>query len=420
LVPGTNGAYFNVGNGTAYIPAGDGLTYGYDGSMIGSDTALSVGISSFGFFANNSNPAVAVPYASTTAGTAAATKGALVFNGTNAYTFAPAFTPATSANEINPVVPKGSGTSAPTGSVGVTPIVSGYIGSLNSNPSGLPATYVPAGGAASTLLVSNLEFDLLSSTPGASTTISISNIPTAVDSYLTGAFGSYGGASTDGTTLTGATLTIVVAGGVTTTTTTSTTVSHQPIVTLLNTTPSTYGTQIGSPIVITGHNSSYTVGYTGTSLTQVGGQGYTTGYTAVSVFNPLTDTEVYALKLNASGAALSPTSTEIALIVADLNLGTGTGTAAVNVSAGAVVGSPYAALFPGYDILLVSTGAFGGAGNGGVADLGIDFSQDTDALTPGLVVTEVAAVPEPATAAGVVLGAAGLLLGRRKKQIATA
>jgi hypothetical protein len=214
-------------------------------------------------------------------------------------------------------------------------------------------------------------------------------------------------------------LTIIVGNAVTSTTTTASG-THQPIVALLGATPSTYGSQIGNPIVITGSHGSYTVGFTGTTLTDVGGQGFTTGYTAASVFNPITDTEVYALKLNVSGAALSPTSTLVGTIVTDINNGTGAGTAGVNVSAGAVVGSPYASLFPGYDVLLVSTGAFGGASSGGVADLGIDFSQDTDLATPGLVVTEVAAVPEPATAAGLVLGATGLLLGRRKKQLASA
>ena len=208
---------------------------------------------------------------------------------------------------------------------------------------------------------------------------------------------------------------IAIPGG----TTTPPPPTHQPIVALTNATPSTYGSQIGSPIVVTGGHGSYTVGYTGTTLTQVGGQGYTTGYTAASVFNPITDTEVYALKLNVSGAALSPTSTLVQTIVNDINNGTGTGTAATGVVASNVSGSTYASLFPGYDVLLTSATGFS-ASSGGVADLGIDFSQDTDAATPGVVVTEVAAVPEPATAAGIVLGATGLLLGRRKKQIATA
>jgi hypothetical protein len=212
-------------------------------------------------------------------------------------------------------------------------------------------------------------------------------------------------------------LTIIVGNATTTTTTTVVGTGH-PIVALMGATNSTYGSQIGNPIVLSGHNGSYTVGFTGTTLTQVGGVGYTTGYTAASIFNPITDTEVYALKLNVSGAALSPTSTLVGTIVTDINNGTGNGTAASNVSAGAVVGSPYAALFPGYDVLLVSTAGF--SAPGGVADLGIDFSQDTDAATPGLVVTEVAAVPEPATLAGIVLGASGLLLGRRKKQLASA
>jgi hypothetical protein len=45
--------------------------------------------------------------------------------------------------------------------------------------------------------------------------------------------------------------------------------------------------------------------------------------------------------------------------------------------------------------------------------LGVDFSSDS--TTTGVTVTDVAAVPEPASAAGILLGAAGLLLGRRKR-----
>jgi hypothetical protein len=200
------------------------------------------------------------------------------------------------------------------------------------------------------------------------------------------------------------TLTIVTTGLSTSTTSSSTSTAAHPIVALSNTTPTQYGSQVGT-LTLLGHNSSYNV--SSTTISPAASQ----GYVVTSVFSPLTDTEVYALKLNASGAVLSPTSTEVALIVADINA-SGTGS---NVSAGAVVGSPYASLFPGYDILLTSTAGFT-AGSNGAADLGFDFSQDSDAATPGLTVTAVAAVPEPATTAGLVIGAAGLLLGRRKSR----
>jgi hypothetical protein len=156
-----------------------------------------------------------------------------------------------------------------------------------------------------------------------------------------------------------------------------------------------------------GSHGSYLPAYTGLIS-----PAQTTGYAAATGFSPLTDTEVYALQFNVSTG--TPTAAQIADVISDINAAGNSS----NVSASAITGA-YASLFPGYDVLLTSTAGFT-PGAGGVADLGIDFSQDTDQATPGLVVTEVAAVPEPATAAGAVLGAAGLLLGRRKKQAATA
>jgi len=393
---GNNGAYFNTTTDTAYIPSGDGLVYGIDGSMTGTTAtaAAVVGIAQFAFGMSNSLSSVAVPSGGTTT-------GSLVFTGANT----PVFNSNFATGPFTALTPKSNGNG------GINPTVS-QLGTAWGSGTAAPAGYAPI---TSGLLVSNLEIDIVAgATPSLGTTaIALTNYTSGATYRGDYAFttaptpGSAGSgadvvmsSATDTISLAGAVLNVGVAtpGGTTT--------SHQPIVTLLNTTPTTYGSQIGTAISITGHNSSYSVGNTGLV------SGVTTGYTAVSVFNPLTDTEVYALKLNEGGGALSPTSTLIATIVADINA------SAVNVSAGAITGQ-YAALFPGYDILLVSSPGFT-AGAGGVADLGIDFSGDTDAATPGLVVTEVAAVPEPATAAGVVLGAAGLLLGRRKKQVATA
>jgi hypothetical protein len=53
--------------------------------------------------------------------------------------------------------------------------------------------------------------------------------------------------------------------------------------------------------------------------------------------------------------------------------------------------------------------------NGGTSVLGLDLTQDTN-LPAGLTVTDIAAVPEPASAAGLLIGASGLLLGRRKRK----
>jgi len=407
--PNSAGAYYNPATETVFIPVGDSFVYGYDGTMAGTDaTADTVtGIGAFGFGLNNSTPSIAVP----DGGSTTATTATKILNGTNKPVYNSVFNsgngyaPGTVIHADN----KGGGVSG------------GAIGIGLSNPTNI-ATTITSG-----LLVSNIQVD---TSGAAGTTDKLTPTPTGASSfasyyYLTGTasagFGSgeFATANTDSVTYTAAALTIDIVGGTTTTSPT-----HHPIVSLTNAAAGSmgnYGSQIGKPIVITGSNGSYVFGYTGTTLTDAPGTdpGLTTGFTAVSAFNPLTDTEVYALKLNNAAGAISPTSTLIATIVSDFNNGTGNGTAASNVSAGAVAGSAYASLFPGYDILLTSTTGFS-AGAGGVADLGIDFSQDTDAATAGLTVTEVAAVPEPATAAGIVLGAAGLLLGRRKKQIATA
>jgi len=146
----------------------------------------------------------------------------------------------------------------------------------------------------------------------------------------------------------------------------------------------------------------------------------TTGSVLVSGFNPSTDKEIYALKLSQNGTAISPTnSTLLSAIAADINGGNGN-LPPTGVSASLISGV-FANLFPGYDLLLTSTGVTP-ADLGGNAVLGFDFSSagEGNAADAGITVTGVAAVPEPATAAGVVIGAAGLLLGRRKRALAAA
>jgi hypothetical protein len=181
----------------------------------------------------------------------------------------------------------------------------------------------------------------------------------------------------------------------------STTPTKHPIVSLAPAGTPTYGSQLGSITVVSTGPGGYVPGSTSFASA-------TTGYVVTSTFN-VGDQEVYALKLDSNGVAIPTSSTLNATIVADINaLGTGS-----NVSAGLVSGSAYAGLFPGYDILLTSTAGYAGPASD---DLDIDFSQDTDTATPGLTVVGAAAVPEPATAAGAVIGAAGLLLGRRKSK----
>jgi hypothetical protein len=138
----------------------------------------------------------------------------------------------------------------------------------------------------------------------------------------------------------------------------------------------------------------------------------TTGSVAVTQFNG-TDSEVYALKLDSNGTPLTPS--QIQTVIGDIN-GTNGTNASTGVVASTITGI-YATDFPGYSVLVTA--------NPGVtnpAEFGFDFSStgEQDATVPGITVVGVAAVPEPATAASVVLGAAGLLLGRRRNKAVVA
>jgi len=401
--PDVNGAFYNPATETATVPAGDAIVFGYDGSMAGSDPSANpvTGNGAWGLGLNNSSPSVALP----NGGTATSLASVRILNGTNKPIYNSTFS---SSNGYAP----GTVIHADNKGGGVT---GGGIGVGLTN-----ASSVNTPGPLTGLLVSNIEIDTAAGAAGGSTD-KFTPTPTGTASfgsyaYLTGVgAGNFIGtafATSNGDTVnySAATLTVAIVGAVTSTTST-TSAPGQPIVSLLNTAPTTYGSQIGTPISITGHNGSYTVGNTGANAST----GTTTGFTLTSVWNPLTDSEVYALKIDQNGTPVPVGGSLAQQIATDMD---GTGKAS-NVSASAIVpGSTAALLFPGYEVLLTSTGGFGGANANGQSWLGVDFSQDTN--TPGLTVTEIAAVPEPATAAGIVLGAAGLLLGRRKSKVSAA
>jgi hypothetical protein len=136
------------------------------------------------------------------------------------------------------------------------------------------------------------------------------------------------------------------------------------------------------------------------------GTGNATDFTAVSGFTA-GDQEVYALKLKVGTG--TPTSTQISSIVSDISAETGTGVSTVAnlLSPSAGLATQIAGLFPGYDLMLtVTTGS-------ATPFLGFDFSQETNVA--GVVVTDIAVVPEPASAAVLLIGASSLMLGRRKR-----
>lgn len=150
-----------------------------------------------------------------------------------------------------------------------------------------------------------------------------------------------------------------------------------------------YGTKLG-PITVVGSNGSYQPAFqhsinAATDTVEVNG------------FNPgATDPEIYALKFSGSP--------NIANLITDIN---GNNT---NIHA-QVPSSAIASLFPGYQIELDATGGLS-------ADqlLAFDFSQAPAADLNGATVTDLAAVPEPASAACILVGSVGMLLGRRRRK----
>lgn len=198
-------------------------------------------------------------------------------------------------------------------------------------------------------------------------------------------------------------------------------VSVHPIISLVagsGNVQTNYGSGVGT-LALTGvGHGSYNVATANFAETQ-------TGSVSVTGFNPVTDEEIYALKLsNGSGAILNNSTNQAGIltnVMNDINgqNGNATPTLAQGTIVASLVTGVFSSLFPGYDILLTVNGFSATSG----AELGFDFSSDPGevyAPDQGLSVTSVAAVPEPATAAGIVLGAAGLLLGRRRNKAVVA
>jgi hypothetical protein len=149
------------------------------------------------------------------------------------------------------------------------------------------------------------------------------------------------------------------------------------------------------PLHVTGSNGSY-VGAQDTGLTTEVADVEVTG------FNPATDNEVYALKLSGAGGNIGNIINEINELYAG--------------DSGVIAELPTADVlnaFPGYQIELVAKIGSQSADQ----DLGIDLHDLGENSTPGTVtLSAVAVVPEPASI-GLLMGASGLLMGRRKRNV---
>jgi hypothetical protein len=153
-------------------------------------------------------------------------------------------------------------------------------------------------------------------------------------------------------------------------------------------------------IHVLGSNSGYTPGHAN-NIGGAGSGGQSTFYTEVTGWNPATDLEIFALNVKVNGA--DPTPAQDSSIVNDINsLNSG------NITASLVAGGQYASVFPGYDILLT-------AANGTTSPEYLAFAFSADTSTPGVTVTDIAIVPEPASLTAL-LPAAAILLGRRKQR----
>jgi hypothetical protein len=155
-------------------------------------------------------------------------------------------------------------------------------------------------------------------------------------------------------------------------------------------------------IHVTGSGGSYVPGF----ADPIGGtvNGENKFFTEATGWSPTTDQELYALNIRVNNA--DPTASQIQSVVNDIN-DPGVGNTG-NFTASVLTGQ-FASIFPGYDILLTAD-----AGTVSPEFLGIDFSVDSH--TPGVTVTGVAAIPEPASATSMLLAAAGLLLRRRTQR----
>jgi hypothetical protein len=373
------GASYNATNNTLTIPQGYDFVFGVDGQVSGTSTAHSLpaqGISEFGIGLNNSNASIASVSTGGAGNTAGTPIGGYYSGGNPVY-----------ATIFKGDVSFGPEISATGGVATNTAIGDGSTATDIKQTNTAALTY---GSSAPALMATYIEFD----TTGTAGTdvISIAGVAGSTSFTYTSASATKtltitgdGGTSNVSS---GTALTVIVSPSTTGATT-------QNIISLTTSTPSTYGSALNGLTV----NGSSAAGYAVTSETITA----TNKAYAPVTWNvaPTSGTEAYALKLSSSS--------EDTNLIADINAQSATDGGIVASAVGGIYSTP----FSGYDIVITEPGSIN---TSALTNLGFDLSQTTDGS--GITVTGVAAVPEPATAAGLVIGAAGLLLGRRKGRTA--
>jgi hypothetical protein len=199
---------------------------------------------------------------------------------------------------------------------------------------------------------------------------------------------------------------------------TTTTDTATPLVAGTNATYSPTGQ--GYIQVLGGHTGGYAPGNVQVSPA-VAVSSVETQFGTVSTFQS-GDKEVYALAVNVSGG---PSGATLTNLITDLGGTYGLATAGNATGASSVTVSgtdPFPAIFGtgGYNVFITASGATTTQDTLLGWDFGSVLAADDPTNFTGATVnvSAVAAVPEPATAAAVIISAAGLLIGRRRRTVA--
>jgi hypothetical protein len=202
-----------------------------------------------------------------------------------------------------------------------------------------------------------------------------------------------------------------------------------------NTVNSTNGSNVGNfsatsasnVLFLSGGSNNYLPSYvTGINNTAVGGNaGDSNNYLQVSGFNPSSDKEIYALKLDVNGAPAD--ATDIQAVIDDINAAENTAFygAAGTQLATHVTGSPVAQFFPGYSLLINIPYSYlapllVNSSNNPEFDFGFDlsdFTGSTEAPSGTVTVTDIGVIPEPASVAIIGFLAIPALLSRRRSAV---